>query len=662
MVLTPARKRQNSEPAASEASTAHDRPEDTVQAKRRRTGGSHNPQVFGISQRQWRQKSYRDLCAVMLRWMRSKDRNQFFYFPVDVNEVPTYRDIIKNPMSFDLMEARASKRAYKTVDDIQKDFKLICKNAMTFNPEGSIWYRAAEKLLAEGEKQFDLAQLHGLRLPDESMESAPGAATSRAGSRRSYTRRDHGIFILKALDEALFEGVLPGTAQMHRNSTEVEKIPPSIRNAMHGIEYSGTPLNMTKDLLEAYANVVEENRFSNRGAPNMLGHPFFRGELEPKSAEKSMRRFLDGIEGLPEDLVERHLRKRLDGCKSVVAPLNDCRVFGLDTEDFVAFNGTLRVEREFTGYILGVGYENAMQAAGLSDTGVDTVPLKEMAQRHRAAREKQIQSVRGNEGWTGPTAAARQAYLTPATTSWSARYNQSTVRPPVATTPYNQAAQWAALNQANRTAHLRAQQQASARTRPAVAAAGQSAFPYRTGMQQVFSTTPSLTPGMVAPPAGSALAEFQQRLASASPEQQQMLLRSLDCLMLCLSSTTADGGTVQSLPSLVTASLAGQPLWNVVLLWMSTACVVVLSLIYIYLYFRPVEPESPQRATKHIETASTEEIQRVVEKGVTASAEAQPTDNQERRKSPSEEEREKNQRLAQRASDCFEEFSNSTTP
>ncbi|KAF4757158.1 Bromodomain containing protein 7, partial [Perkinsus olseni] len=297
----------------------------------------------------------------------------------------------------------------------------------------------------------------------------------------------------------------------------------------------------------------------------------------------------------------------------------------------------------------------------------------EMAQRHRAAREKQIQSVRGNEAGgtqtsatvsgarTGPTAAARQAYLTPATTSWSARYNQSTVRPPVATTPYNQAAQWAALNQANRTAHLRAQQQASARTRPAVAAAGQSAFPYRTGMQQVFSTTPSLTPGMVAPPAGSALAEFQQRLASASPEQQQMLLRSLDCLMLCLSLTTADGGTVQSLPSLVTASLAGQPLWNVVLLWMSTACVVVLSLIYIYLYFRSVEPESPQRATKHIEIASTEEIQRVVEKGVTASAEAQPTDDQERRKSPSEEEREKNQRLAQRASDCFEEFSNSTT-
>ncbi|KAF4682757.1 Bromodomain containing protein 7, partial [Perkinsus olseni] len=351
MVLTPARKRQNSEPAACEASTAHDRPEDTLQAKRRRTGGSHNPQVFGISQRQWRQKSYRDLCAVMLRWMRSKDRNQFFYFPVDVNEVPTYRDIIKNPMSFDLMEARASKRAYKTVGDIQKDFKLICKNAMTFNPEGSIWYRAAEKLLAEGEKQFDLAQLHGLRLPDESMESATGAATSRAGSRRSYTRRDHGIFISKALDEALLEVVFPGTTQMHRNSTEVEKIPPSIRSAMHGIEYNGTPLNMTKDLLEAYANVVEENRFSNRGAPNMLvrvgpstnfstnpgkagGSSVLPGELEPKSAEKSMRRFLDGIDGLPEDLVERHLRKRLDGCKSVVAPLNDCRVFGLDTEDF----------------------------------------------------------------------------------------------------------------------------------------------------------------------------------------------------------------------------------------------------------------------------------------------------------------------------------------
>ncbi|KAF4733772.1 Bromodomain containing protein 7 [Perkinsus olseni] len=320
-----------------------------------------------------------------------------------------------------------------------------------------------------------------------------------------------------------------------------------------------------------------------------------------------------------------------------------------------------------------------MQAAGLSDTGVATVPLKEMAQRHRAAREKQLQSVRGNEpggtqtsatvsgARTGPAPAVRQAYLTPATTSWSARYNQSTVRPPVATTPYNQAAQWAALNQANRTAHLRAQQQASARTRPAGAAAGQSAFPYRTGMQQVFSTTPSLTPGMVAPPAGSALAEFQQRLASASPEQQQMLLRSLDCLDALsiinnsrwwnstkspqlgngLSNGTAavECGAIVDVYCLHLIALlspsddalrrppwdaSGWPLWP----HNQPTCVivVVLSLVYLYLYFRPVEPESPQRAAKHIEIASTEEV-----------------------------EREKNQRLAQRASDCFVEFSNSTT-
>ncbi|EER03995.1 hypothetical protein Pmar_PMAR024863 [Perkinsus marinus ATCC 50983] len=278
---------------------------------------------------------------------------------------------------------------------------------------------------------------------------------------------------------------------------------------------------MTKDLLEAYANVVEENRFSNRGAPNMLlrvgpdtnfsanhaktAGSVLPGELEPEKAEKSIRRFLDGIEGLPEGLVERHVRNRLDGCRSVVAPLNDCRVFGLDTDDFVAFNGTLRVEREFTGYILGVGYENAMQAAGLSDVGVDTAPLKEMAQRHRAAREKQLQGIRGHESATGAARSAsiggsRQPYLTPATTSWSTRYNQNIGRPAVATTPYNQAAQWAALNQANRTAHLRAQQQqASVLTRSGVSGSGQS----------------------------SALAEFQQRLASASPEQRQMLLRSL---------------------------------------------------------------------------------------------------------------------------------------
>lgn len=221
---------------------------------------------------------------------------------------------------------------------------------------------------------------------------------------------------------------------MHRNTADIDRIPPGIRNAMSGIEYSGSPLNMTKDLLEAYANVVEENRFSNRGAPNMLlrvgpdtnfsanhaktAGSVLPGELEPEKAEKSIRRFLDGIEGLPEGLVERHVRNRLDGCRSVVAPLNDCRVFGLDTDDFVAFNGTLRVEREFTGYILGVGYENAMQAAGLSDVGnrrvvvgalrwmrilagVDTAPLKEMAQRHRAAREKQLQGIRGHESATG---------------------------------------------------------------------------------------------------------------------------------------------------------------------------------------------------------------------------------------------------------------------
>ncbi|XP_045109499.1 ATPase family AAA domain-containing protein 2-like isoform X3 [Portunus trituberculatus] len=73
----------------------------------------------------------REICAKLAR-------NRTFYIftkPVDEEEVPDYRDIIKEPMDLETMMTKIDQHEYECAQDFLHDIDLICTNALEYNPD-----------------------------------------------------------------------------------------------------------------------------------------------------------------------------------------------------------------------------------------------------------------------------------------------------------------------------------------------------------------------------------------------------------------------------------------------------------------------------------------------------------------------------------------------
>ncbi|XP_008549538.1 ATPase family AAA domain-containing protein 2 isoform X2 [Microplitis demolitor] len=73
----------------------------------------------------------REICAKLAR------NRQFFMFtkPVDIEEVPDYNAIIKQPMDLETMMTKIDMHCYLCARDFLDDIDLICKNALEYNPD-----------------------------------------------------------------------------------------------------------------------------------------------------------------------------------------------------------------------------------------------------------------------------------------------------------------------------------------------------------------------------------------------------------------------------------------------------------------------------------------------------------------------------------------------
>ena len=64
--------------------------------------------------------------------------------------VSGYSQIIKQPMDFLTMRNKLNNGDYNKLEIFQKDFELMCDNAMTYNTQDTIYYKTAKKLRAVG--------------------------------------------------------------------------------------------------------------------------------------------------------------------------------------------------------------------------------------------------------------------------------------------------------------------------------------------------------------------------------------------------------------------------------------------------------------------------------------------------------------------------------
>jgi len=69
-----------------------------------------------------------------------------FLNPVNVNDVPDYQDVIKEPMDFHTMEHKLETRQYLTLDAFVRDVQLVFDNCRLYNPENSIYAKNASRL------------------------------------------------------------------------------------------------------------------------------------------------------------------------------------------------------------------------------------------------------------------------------------------------------------------------------------------------------------------------------------------------------------------------------------------------------------------------------------------------------------------------------------
>lgn len=84
-------------------------------------------------------------------------------------ELPDYYEVIKKPVDFIKIKHRIKDHRYQSIDDLEADVMLLCRNAQTYNVEGSLIYEdsivlqsvftgAREKLEQEGDLPADFGE------------------------------------------------------------------------------------------------------------------------------------------------------------------------------------------------------------------------------------------------------------------------------------------------------------------------------------------------------------------------------------------------------------------------------------------------------------------------------------------------------------------------
>lgn len=116
--------------------------------------------------------------------LEKKDLDKFFAHPVTDLIAPGYSTIIANPMDFSTMKKRIKDGKYITIEEYQEDFKLMCDNCMTYNQPETIYYKAAKKLLAAGQKIMGKERLAAVKRAFHYTEDLESRSKSRSRSVR----------------------------------------------------------------------------------------------------------------------------------------------------------------------------------------------------------------------------------------------------------------------------------------------------------------------------------------------------------------------------------------------------------------------------------------------------------------------------------------------
>ncbi|KAL0818209.1 hypothetical protein ABMA28_008714 [Loxostege sticticalis] len=153
----------------------------------------------------------------LLRLLRQRDASDIFTEPVDLNEVPDYSTIVKHPMDLSTMGKKLDRGAYRSVDDVEADFRLMIDNCLTYNNKDTVFYKAGIKMREQCMPIFRQARrdCRSAGLPElAGAAPAPDSSPERGSPPRDRARRP-------STDRISFNR--RGSTDRSRRSTERER-------------------------------------------------------------------------------------------------------------------------------------------------------------------------------------------------------------------------------------------------------------------------------------------------------------------------------------------------------------------------------------------------------------------------------------------------------
>ncbi|EGC32127.1 hypothetical protein DICPUDRAFT_98971 [Dictyostelium purpureum] len=126
----------------------------------------------------------RNLCKTILSQIFKKKISYAFQRPVDpeLENIPDYFDIIKNPMDISTIDSKLDNEKYGTIKDFAADVRLMFENALTYNAEISPVYKYAKQLLTYFDNSF-IKNYPNEKIPTyKSLNPAPAAAPAQPNS------------------------------------------------------------------------------------------------------------------------------------------------------------------------------------------------------------------------------------------------------------------------------------------------------------------------------------------------------------------------------------------------------------------------------------------------------------------------------------------------
>jgi bromodomain and PHD finger-containing protein 1 len=94
----------------------------------------------------------------ILDQLKTKDSLEIFLEPVDVNEVPDYRDVVTHPMDLGTMQLKLDSGLYQAFEEFEADFQLMIKNCLAYNNKDTIFYKSGMKMKDQGNVIFRAAR------------------------------------------------------------------------------------------------------------------------------------------------------------------------------------------------------------------------------------------------------------------------------------------------------------------------------------------------------------------------------------------------------------------------------------------------------------------------------------------------------------------------